>query len=214
MQAPPNLNGIYKMTTINQTNSAPVTSSAETSSTASVVDGQGVIGTLNEVMMMLKKMNNEIRDLQRDFVGSSFKNAFNKEMSSLELKKEAIDTDYKAAMTNATVKMVTGSISAAFGVAGGFAAGSKLADAVKTGSETFNGVGKAFESGMSMKAAGITRDARKIELRADMQQAQAAQIRQTISAAADKATEASRRMLEMTGELTRLQSAILDKVRM
>ncbi|MGA9608105.1 MAG: hypothetical protein WBR21_13970 [Rouxiella badensis] len=75
------------MTTINQTNSAPVTSSAETSSTASVVDGQGVIGTLNEVMMMLKKMNNEIRDLQRDFVGSSFKNAFNKEMSSLELKK-------------------------------------------------------------------------------------------------------------------------------
>ncbi|KAB7897027.1 hypothetical protein ASE93_14400 [Serratia sp. Leaf50] len=203
------------MTTINQVNAAPVISSP--SSAMDAVNGQGVIGTLNEVMMMLQKMNGEIRDIQRDFVSASFKNAFDKEIASLDLKSEAIETNYKAAVMNAGVKIATGAVSLVGATAIGVSpnvAGGKFMEATKAVSDGMNAYGKIAEGSIGVASAGISRDAQKIELKADYQQTHANQIRQTISAAADKAVEASRRMLEMTGELTRLQAAILDKVRM
>ncbi|MDL4454957.1 hypothetical protein QRZ34_28620 [Klebsiella michiganensis] len=170
----------------------------------------GMYATMDNLILMLQKMNTEMRDLQRDFYASQQGAAFAKEMRAYDSKKEAIELNYKAAIGNAGAKIASGVL----GVAGALG-GAKLG-AARGGEFLSSGLGasgKVLEGGVSAGMAGKSREAQLTQALGEYQANDAKEYYKSLEAVRDKATEASRRMLELTRELMSMQERIMSAVR-
>lgn len=70
------------------------------------------------------------------------------------------------------------------------------------------------EGSVSVSMASTTRDAQKKQLLGDFQSNSAIEYHKLLSNTADKASEASKRMLDITREIISLQERITSSVRM
>lgn len=194
------------MTTINQITQAPVTAteSAATGNTATA--GRGAIATLESMIAMLQTMNKEIRDLQRNFVISSQDVAGDKISIFMATKRDAIEQNYQAARQQAVGKMVAG----AFSVVGSSMGAAFKSEAISNGA---GGIGKLVEARQGLDAADMTRDAQKLDLLGEYQSNASDKFNKYLENAEDKASEASRQMLDMTRELMSLQERIMSVVK-
>lgn len=191
---------------INNTNTAPVT--PETTSTRSAA-GNGALATIDDLIAMLQKMNGDIRDMQREHYTAQQSAAHKKDLTAMASKEKAIELNYSAARGNATAKILSGGFSVAGAFLGGVA--SSGGSLISGGAD---GMGKISEGSAGMKGAGITREAQEMQLLGDYQSNAASEYWKGLAATADKAAEASRRMLEMTRELMSLQERIMGAVRL
>jgi secreted effector protein SseD len=194
------------MTTINQITHAPVTATESAAASSSATAGRGAIATLESMIAMLQTMNKEIRDLQRNFVISSQDVAGEKISIFMTTKRDAIEQNYQAARQQAVGKMVAG----VFSVVGSSMGAAFKSEAISNGA---GGIGKMVEAGQGLDAADMTRDAQKLDLLGEYQSNASDKFNKYLENAEDKASEASRQMLDMTRELMSLQERIMSVVK-
>ncbi|EMI2317214.1 hypothetical protein PJ702_003973 [Providencia rettgeri] len=178
---------------------------------ASISSSTNVDAMMDAIISMLQKMNSDIRDMQRDFFASQQSTAFKKELTAISTKQDSIQLNYKAALSNAIAKTTSGVVSiggAGFGMAKGASLGGEF---ISAGT---NGIGKMVEGSVSVSMASTTRDAQKKQLLGDFQSNSAIEYHKLLSNTADKASEASKRMLDITREIISLQERITSSVRM
>lgn len=169
--------------------------------------GKGVYATMDDLMGMLQAMNAMIRDAQREFYASMQQTAYQKDMTAIGTKREAIDLNYHAARNKAFAQMFSG----ALGIGGAAAGGVMRNDLMSSGA---SGMGKLIEGGASWEAAGLTRQADEQKILGEYQSKAASDLLKVLEAAADKASEASRRMHELTRDLNSLQDRIMSAVKL
>lgn len=194
------------MTTINQITQAPVTATESAATGNKATAGRGAIATLESMIAMLQTMNKEIRDLQRNFVISSQDVAGDKISIFMATKRDAIEQNYQAARQQAVGKMVAG----AFSVVGSSMGAAFKSEAISNGA---GGIGKLVEARQGLDAADMTRDAQKLDLLGEYQSNASDKFNKYLENAEDKASEASRQMLDMTRELMSLQERIMSVVK-
>jgi secreted effector protein SseD len=165
--------------------------------------GEGAFSRINEIILLMKKMNIEMRDTLRGFHDDMQQTMFAKQMTSMETKQEAIELTYNAAMTNAVSQMVSGVVSF-----GGALTGSQLASSATTG------LGKAAEGAGSVAAADTSRNAQQAQLLGEFQANAADNFAKNIAATADRAAEASRQLRDATRELVGLYERMANAVQM
>lgn len=165
--------------------------------------GEGAFSRINEIILLMKKMNIEMRDTQRGFHDDMQQTAFAKQMTSMATKQEAIELTYNAAVTNAVSQMVSGVVSF-----GGALTGSQLA------SSATSGLGKAAEGAGAVAAAGTSREAQQAQLLGEFQANAADNFAKNIAATADRAAEASRQLRDATRELVGLYERMANAVQM
>lgn len=191
------------MTTVN---SKPLVASApmqDMGITRTSDTGDGAFSRINEIILLMKKMNIEMRDTLRGFHDDMQQTAFAKQMTSMETKQEAIELTYNAAMTNAVSQIVSGVVSF-----GGALTGSQLASSATTG------LGKATEGAGAVAAAGTSREAQQAQLLGEFQANAADNFAKTLAATADRAAEASRQLRDATRELVGLYERMANAVQM
>lgn len=170
----------------------------------------GLYATMDNLIFMLQKMNSEMRDLQRDYYASQQGAAFTKELGAYDSKKVAIGMNYEAAKGNAIAKMVSGGLGV-LGAAGGAAlGGAKGGEFLSSG---FSGSGKVIEGGTTFGMAGKSRDAQLKQALGEYQTNDAKEYYKSLDAVREKASEASRRIVELTRELMSMQERIMSAVR-
>ncbi|OLF53086.1 hypothetical protein BTN82_19920 [Pseudomonas chlororaphis] len=165
--------------------------------------GDNAFTRINEIIMLMKKMNIEMRDTLRGFHDEMQKNAFDKQLKALETKQDAIESTFKAAMTGAIGQIVSGVVSF-----GGSLTGSQLASSATTG------LGKATEGVGGVVAAGVSRDAQQAQLLGEFQANAAENFAKNVAATADRAAEASRQLRDATRELVGLYERMANAVQM
>lgn len=157
--------------------------------------------SINDLVLQLGDMNIKIRDMEREFFSSQQRVVHDRMVGAMETKREAIELNYNAAMTKGITQLISGVVSF-----GGAISGSQIASAA-TGS-----FGKTAEAGGAISAAADTREAGRIQILGDFQSSDAENVRKNTDKAADRAGEASRRLLDMTRELTELHGRMLAAV--
>lgn len=174
---------------------------------------QGIYGSIDNIISMLKNMFSEIRDMQREHFSAQQGVAFQKELTALATKEASIERNYTAASKNGAIKIVSGGASIA---GAGFAGVSKFEgyDIDEIITSGMNGIGKAGEGAVAMACANITRDAQLTQAKGEFQANTATEYYKSLATVAEKAAEASRQMLEMTRELMSLQERITSAVRL
>lgn len=172
----------------------------------------GLYGTLDNIISVLKKLNAEIRDLQREHFTAQQGTAFRKEVLAITTKAEAIEKNYEAAVNNACAKIFSGVISClGAGVSGGLKVGGiDTGDVISTFA---NGMGKVIEGGTARDMANVTREAQLKQAEGEFQSSVASEYYKSLAAVADKAADASRQMMELTRELMSIQERITSAVR-
>ncbi len=165
--------------------------------------GDNAFTRINEIIMLMKKMNIEMRDTLRGFHDDMQKNAFDKQLKSLETKQETIEFTFKAAVTGAIGQIVSGAVNL-----GGALTGSQLASSATTG------LGKTTEGLGGVLAAGVSRDAQQAQLLGEFQANAAENFAKNVAATADRAAEASRQLRDATRELVGLYERMANAVQM
>lgn len=156
--------------------------------------------SVSQLMMLMNKLNTDMRDIQRGFHDRMQGVAFDKQVTAYDTKKGAIESTYKAAIAAAISQMVSGVV----GMGG--AAGGQATMAV-TG-----GFGKATESIGGSAAAEGNRGAQKAQLLGEFQTGAADMLAKTVDKAADRAAEASRQLRDTMRELVALQDRMRSAV--
>lgn len=165
--------------------------------------GDNAFTRINEIIMLMKKMNIDMRDTLRGFHDDMQKNALDKQLKALETKQGAIELTFKAAMTGAIGQIVSGVVSF-----GGSLSGSQLASSATTG------LGKATEGLGGVAAAGSSREAQQAQLLGEFQANAADNFAKHVAATADRAAEASRQLRDATRELVSLYERMANAVQM
>lgn len=165
--------------------------------------GDNAFTRINEIIMLMKKMNIEMRDTLREFHDDMQKNAFDKQLTALETKQNAIESTFKAAMTGAIGQIVSGAVNF-----GGALTGSQLASSATTG------LGKVSEGLGGVAAAGLSRDAQQAQILGEFQANAAENFAKNVAATADRAAEASRQLRDATRELIGLYERMANAVQM
>ncbi|SUX35773.1 hypothetical protein [Chromobacterium violaceum] len=168
----------------------------------------GVYATIDNLIAMLQKMNIDIRDMERDFHAAGQQRAAAVQLKSIDTKLESIELKYKAAWKNASAKVLSGFLSAGGAAIGGVAGSG--GDLMSTG---LSGVGKAAEGGINWGTASLTRDAEQKNILGEFQADHAAERYKALSAAAEKAAEASSRMHDLTRQLMSMQERMMSVVK-
>lgn len=162
----------------------------------------GALATLDKLMMMLRKMQGDSRDMWREFAADQQQTAHTMRVTAFETRMTAIEKTHSAAMTQGFSQILSGIVSV-----GGSVTGNQV---ISMGT---SGFGKTAEGFGTMLSASQTREAQINQTIADFQQGNADDFRKTLDSAIDKANEASRQMREWAKELVELQNRIMSAVR-
>ncbi|MGF6401554.1 secreted effector protein SseD [Pseudomonas frederiksbergensis] len=172
--------------------------------------GAGTSGTegnaftsINDIIILMKKMNTDMRDTMRGFHSDMQKMGFDKQVLAFETKQDGIDSTYKGAMAGAISQIASGG----FSLLGG-ARGSAVASALGTGA------GKASEGIGGVVAAGNSRDGQQTQVLGDFFASAAESFAKILSTAAETAAEASRQLRDVTRELVGLFERIVSALQM
>lgn len=165
--------------------------------------GDNAFTRINEIIMLMKKMNIEMRDTLREFHDDMQKNAFDKQLTALETKQNSIESTFKAAMTGAIGQIVSGVVNF-----GGALTGSQLASSATAG------LGKVSEGLGGVAAADVSRDAQRAQILGEFQANAAENFAKNVAATADRAAEASRQLRDATRELVGLYERMANAVQM
>lgn len=170
----------------------------------------GICATIDVMVLLLQKINSDMRDIQRDHYASQQSTAFKKELTAIATKQAAIELNYKATLSNAIAKTTSGVISVA-GAGLGIARGASLGgEFISSGT---SGLGRLTEGSVSAGMANTTRDAQKKQALGDFQSSSATEYYKSLSNIADSGAEASKRMANLTRELNELRDRIFSAVR-
>lgn len=163
--------------------------------------GEGASMSISQLMMLMRKLNTDMRDTLREFHDGMQKTVFDKLVTSFETKQGAIESTYKAALVGGISQMVSGVIGM-----GGAAMGGQ-ATMLATG-----GLSKATESIGGLGAAEGNRDAQQAQLLGEFQTGIADVFEKTVNKAAERAAEASRQLRDTTRELVALHDRMMNAV--
>lgn len=170
----------------------------------------GICATIDVMVLLLQKINSDMRDIQREHYASQQSTAFKKELTAIATKQAAIDLNYKATLSNAIAKTVSGVISVA-GAGLGIARGASLGgEFISSGT---SGLGRLTEGSVSAGMANTTRDAQQKQALGDFQSNAATEYYKSLSNILDSGAEASKRMANLTRELNDLRDRIFSAVR-
>ncbi|PKH21940.1 pathogenicity island effector protein [Enterobacterales bacterium CwR94] len=166
-------------------------------------DVGGSLATINQIILEMQKMGTKMRDLERSHAQMMQRVAFDRQILSLETKREAIEQNYQAALAGAITQIVGGAISSVAALSG-----SQIAT---TGAD---GLSKSGQGIAGVASSGMTREAQQLQLQGDFEQQSAEAFNKMITTAQDRASEASRQMLAIASELVALSDRIASSVRM
>lgn len=162
---------------------------------------------INELIMLMKKLNIEMRDALRSFHDDMQKVAFENQVMSMGTKKEAISKTFDAAIMSSWGKIGAG-------IVGVFGAGlgNKTANASwTTGATAFGNVNQGI---MDNVAAHSTREAQQLQLQGEFQATTADNLAKSLATAAERAADASRQLREATRELLALYERLANAVQL
>lgn len=164
--------------------------------------GGGTLATLEKLMIMLREMQADSRDMWREFASDQQQAAYTMRVTAYETRMTSIEKTYNASMIQGFSQIFSGIVGVAGAVTGN--------QVISTGAAS---LGKLGEGVGTMVAATQTREAQINQSIAEFQQGNADEFRKTLDSAVDKANEASRQMREWTKELIELQNRVMSAVR-
>lgn len=177
-------------------------------SSATLEAGDGNAFTrIGELIMLMRKLNSEMRDTLRGFHDDMQKIAFEKQLTSLDSKKKGIAQTYSAALGNGIAQAVCGA--ATFGGAGlgGVMNNQFLSSAL-------SGLGKTGEGVAAILAAHSNIEAQQLQLQGEFQATTSDNLAKTLATTAERAAEASRQLREASRELLALYERLAGAVQM
>jgi hypothetical protein len=194
------------MSEVNSVNST--TSYQRSADFGSGISGEGVMGLIDRVVADLQKMNNDMRDVQRDFAEKGVSIKYEKMATARKTKEEAIELNYEANMFNAYGKLGSGIMSLGGGF-GGIFKSQKAGNAFNSG---MGGIGKIAEGSLATQSALKTKEAGKKELLGDYQTTLSEDFNKNLNKVLESAKDFSREAKEMTSEMGKLQQQLFGAV--
>lgn len=177
---------------------------------ASGVDGStrgagysdGPAQTIDTLIFLVQKLNIEMRDIERQFAGELHRIVFDRQLTALQMKKDAIEKQYSASIFSSAAEIVSGGLGL-FGAATGS----------KEGVAVMEGLGNSGKGIGGLYSADYARDAKENDVQAEVQDAYAKQFEHALSQALERANEASHQLRQVTADLVNLQGRVLEAVR-
>ncbi|MHC8397972.1 type III secretion system translocon protein SseD [Pseudomonas sp. MDT1-17] len=162
---------------------------------------------INELIMLMKKLNIEMRDTLRGFHDDMQKVAFEKQMTSLDTKQKGITQTYNASLASSITQIISGVVSFAGAAYGGVVNNQFISSAT-------SGFGKAGEGVGAFWAAQYNREGQQLQLQGEFQATAADTLLKSLATTAERAAEASRQLREATRELQGLYERLASAVQM
>ncbi|MBB6155176.1 secreted effector protein SseD [Pseudomonas sp. JAI115] len=162
---------------------------------------------INELILLMKKLNIEMRDILRGFHDEMQKVAFEKQLLSLDTKQKGIEQTFDAAVATSITQIITGFAGFA-GAAVGYGWDNQFISAAASA------LGKTAEGLGNFSAGFDNRHAQQAQLQGDFQAATADNLAKTLATLAERAAEASRQLREATRELLGLYERLANAVQM
>ncbi len=165
--------------------------------------GDGALASLNSLIARMQKIGIAMRDLEREFSNQMQKIVCDKQLLTMNTKLESIDQVFKASLVSAGAKILGGVVNM-FGASTG-------SQVTTTGTAGFD----ALTGGVSgMASAQISREAEKTKLLGDFQEQTLDSCMKSLTKTLDRATEASRQMLDVTREIVALHDRLTAAVKL
>jgi secreted effector protein SseD len=162
----------------------------------------GAAQTIDTLIFLVQKLNIEMRDIERQFASDLQRIVFDRQLTALQMKKDAIEKQYSASIFSSAAEIVSGGLGL-FGAATGS----------KEGVAVMDGLGNSGKGIAGVYSADYTRDAKEGEVQADVQDAFAKRFEQALTQALERANEASHQLRQVTADLVNLQGRVLEAVR-
>ncbi len=163
---------------------------------------EGAAQSIDALIYLVQKLNIDMRDLERQFSGKLQSIVFDRQMTALQMKKEAILKNFDASVLHAAGQIASGAVGCL-----GTLSGSEIARGLSEAG------GKTIEGETGWMSASTKRDAEQSQLDGEVQDQFAKQFEKSLDQALDRANEASQQLVQTTAELVALQSRIKEAVR-
>jgi secreted effector protein SseD len=162
----------------------------------------GATQTIDTLIFLVQKLNIEMRDIERQFASDLQRIVFDRQLTTFQMKKEAIEKQYTASIFSSAAEIVSGGLGL-FGAASGS----------KEGVAVMEGLGNSGKGIAGVYSADFARDAKEGEVQAEVQDAFAKQFEQALSLALERANDASHQLRQVTADLVNLQGRVSEAVR-
>ena len=164
---------------------------------------EGALASINDLMLLVQKMNAQMRDINRRFVETQSVVEFSFQKAWFESKTEAIDKEFASGLLRGFAQIGEGAFSVLGAASGDPAMSAGL-----------QGAGKTSEGMAGVLAAGIDRDAKQLEVGAELEMAAMKQNADEIAKAIQRAQDASNAMQQVTSQLVTLAGNMFAAVRL
>ncbi len=178
-------------------------SNAPASRPPSLATDEGALASINDLMLLVQKMNAQMRDINRRFVETQSVVEFTYQQAWFESKSEAIDKEFAGALLRGFAQIGDG----AFSILGAASGDPAL-------SAGLQGAGKTGEGITGVLTAGIDRDAKQLQVGAELEMAAMKQNADEIAKAIQRAQDASNAMQQVTSQLVTLAGNMFAAVRL
>jgi secreted effector protein SseD len=169
---------------------------------------------INELMMLMKKLNIEMRDTLREFHDEMQKVAVEKQMTSLETKQKGIAHAYSASIISGAMQIVSGIANTAGSLTGGVGGTFNKTGMSSVAPGIAAGIGKFAEGAGALRSAYENTEAQQLQLQGEFQANTADNLLKTLATTAERAAEASRQLREASRELLGLYERLANAVQM
>jgi secreted effector protein SseD len=178
-----------------------VSTDAPGASSVSYSADHGALGTINDLIVLMRKMDMQLRDVNRKFVETLAVVGYTQQMEMIKSKMDAIGDRYRASMTRGLTQIGAGlaDIGGVASRSAGWSAG-------------LQGAGKAGEGLGGVMAAGSDRSAQQTDVLAEAQDAAMKRTLEELSKLVQRAQQASSDMMQVTSQLTSLRGNLLSAV--
>lgn len=165
--------------------------------------GDGSLATINELIARMQKIGIAMRDLEREFTNQMLKSVGERQLLALNTKLEAIKQTFTASLVSAGAQILGGLANVA-----GAASGSTVATTASKGFESLStGAG-------GIVSANINKASQETKLLGDFQDQTLDTMMKSLSKTIERATEASRQMLDVTRDLVSLHDRLAAAVKL
>ncbi|CAI8808167.1 hypothetical protein [Pseudomonas zeae] len=161
---------------------------------------------INELIMLMKKLNIEMRDVLRGFHDDMQKIAFEKQVTGYQTKQDGIIKTHESALATSCAQIGFG-LAGLVGAGVGFFGNQLWSTVASSLGTTGQGVAGVF-------SANLTMDAQQTNLLGEFQTATADNLQKTLATTAERASEASRQLREATRELLALYERLSNAVQL
>jgi len=166
-------------------------------------DGGGAVASLAEMLVMMQKMHMALRDVNRQFAETMSLVGYKQKMAVIEFELGKIEKQYQSSVVRGFSQILEGGFSVVGAVSG--------SQAMTVGMQ---GLGKATEGIGGMVAAGIDVEAQKLGVLSEAQRAVMKETTDEIAKLFQRAQDASRDLVQITGQITALQGSLQSAVRL